>query len=176
LSAVKNILLTGRPGSGKTTALRSAIDMIQADAGGFYTQEIREKGVRTGFEIITLGGEKRAMASKGLQSQYHVGRYGVDVDAVDMLATGAILDAISHKNIVVIDEIGRMELFSGPFRSAVLRALDSPKVVLGVIMEKPDPYADSVKARKDVELVRVTEKNRDEIPVLLKTKAERLLR
>jgi nucleoside-triphosphatase len=175
MSALKNLLLTGRPGCGKTTALRLAIGMIRDGAGGFYTQETLEKGERTGFEIITLSGEKRTMASKGQQSQYHVGRYGVDVNAVDVLATGAILDALSHKEIIVIDEIGRMELFSGPFRSAVLKALDSPKLVLGVIMQKSDPFADSIKARTDVELITVTEKNRDEIPALLKTKAEGLL-
>lgn len=149
--------------------------MIRADAGGFYTQEIREKGERTGFEIITLSGEKRAMALKGQQSQYHVGHYGVDINAVDTVAAGAILDAISHKEIIVIDEIGRMELFSGSFRSGVLKALDSGKPVIGTIMEKPDAFADSVKARNDVEIIRLTEKNRDGIPALLKTKVEGLL-
>ncbi len=175
MSAAKNILLTGKPGIGKTTALKSAIGRIGAEAGGFYTQELRIGKERSGFEIVTLSGNKRAMASKGYKSQYRVGSYGVDIEAIDTLAAGAILDAIGDKSIIVIDEIGRMELYSEKFKSAVLRALDSDKPVIGTIMEKTNAFADAVKSRDDVELVQVTENNRDTLPDTLKMKIEGLL-
>ncbi len=175
MRAAKNILLTGKPGIGKTTALKSAIGMIGADPGGFYTRELRTGKERSGFEIITLSGDKRAMASKGYKSQYRVGNYGVDIEAVDTLAAGAILDAMSKKSVIVIDEIGRMELYSDKFRSAVLCALDSNKPVIGTIMEKNNTFADAIKARDDVELLQVTENNRDTIPDTLKRKIEGLL-
>jgi nucleoside-triphosphatase len=181
MRAAKNILLTGKPGIGKTTALKSTISRIGTDAGGFYTREIRIGKERSGFEIVTLSGNKMTMASKGYKSQYHVGKYGVDIEAVDTMAAGAILDAVSNKNVIVIDEIGRMELYSEKFKSAVLRALDSNKQadsnkpVIGTIMEKHDVFADTIKDRDDVELVQITEKNRDEIPDILKMKIEGLL-
>lgn len=175
MRAAKNILLTGKPGVGKTTALKSAIGRIDADAGGFYTQESRIGKERSGFEIVTLSGNKRAMASKGYESQYRVGGYGVDIESVDMMAAGTVLDAISNKSVIVIDEIGKMELYSDKFRSAVLRALDSGKPVIGTIMEKNNTFADVIKARDDVELVQVTENNRDTLPDILKMKIEGLL-
>lgn len=175
MSAAKNILLTGKPGIGKTTVIKSSVGGIRADAGGFYTQETRIGKVRSGFEIVTLSGTKRLMASKGYKSQYRVGSYGVDIETVDSLASGAIMDAIDSKSVIVIDEIGRMELYSDKFRSAVLRALDSNKPVIGTIMEKSNPFADAIKERNDVELIRVTETNRETLPDTLKMKIEGLL-
>lgn len=167
---IKNIFLTGKPGVGKTTALRAALGLIGARAGGFYTAEVRAGGVRTGFSIVTLGGESRMMASKGLKSRHKVGSYGVDLDAIDTLATGAIEQALEKSDIVAIDEIGRMELFSDKFRAAVSRALDADKPVIGVIMEKSHPFADMIKARDDVELIEVTHENRNDVPAILKNK------
>ncbi len=174
MRGAKNVLLTGKPGSGKTTALMAAVKLIGARAGGFYTQEIREKGERIGFNIVTLSGRSRMMASKGFRSPHRVGSYGVDVEAVDTLAAESIDKAIEKDDIIVIDEIGKMELFSDGFRHAVLRALNSPKPVIGVIMQKPDAFADMIKARADVRLIEVTHKNRDEVPALLKAYIEGL--
>jgi nucleoside-triphosphatase len=175
MRTIKNILLTGKPGAGKTTALQSTIDKIGVPAGGFYTLEMRMGKERSGFEIVTLSGDKRAMASKGFESPYKVGSYGIDIEAIDVLAAGAILDAIGNSSVIVIDEIGRMELYSEKFRSAVLRALDSDKPVIGTIMEKNNAFADAIKDRIDVDLVRITGENRDTIPDLLKIKIEGLL-
>jgi len=176
MKAVKNILLTGKPGTGKTTALISAIDMIGEDAGGFYTREIRTGRERSGFEIVTLSGNKRTMASKGFKGRHRVGSYGVDIEAIDTLAAGAVLEAVGNKKIIVIDEIGKMELYSDEFKSAVLRALDSDKPVIGTIMEKSNPFADAIRNRTDVELVQVTEDNRGMVPGILKAKIEGLHR
>jgi nucleoside-triphosphatase len=174
MQSAKNLLLTGKPGSGKTTALIAAVKLIGMRAGGFYTQEVREKGERIGFNIVTLSGRSRMMASKGFRSPRRVGSYGVDVEAIDTLAAGSIEEAIEKDDLIVIDEIGKMELFSDVFRRSILKALDSPKPVIGVIMEKHDEFADKVKARADVKLIGVTHKNRDEVPALLKAYIEGL--
>lgn len=168
----KNILLTGKPGVGKTTALMAAVKLIGGSAGGFYTQEIRERGERTGFNIVTLSGERRAMASKAIKSARRVGKYGVDVGAIDAVAVAAIEDAIQNNSLIVIDEIGKMELFSKDFREAVTKALDSNKPVAGVIMKNRNEFADRVKSRDDVSLIEVTMENRDDVPALLKARIE----
>jgi nucleoside-triphosphatase len=170
----KNILLTGRPGVGKTTTLIAAVKLLGGSAGGFYSEEIREKGERTGFNIVTLSGERRAMASKTFKSSQRVGKYGVDVEAIDATAVAAIGDAIKNKDVIVIDEIGKMELFSKNFRDMVMKALDSDKPVVGVIMESHNEFADRIKDRDDVSLIEVTIENRDEVAVLLKERIEKL--
>ncbi len=167
---VKNIFLTGKPGVGKTTALRTALGLIGVRTGGFYTAEVRAGGARTGFSIVTLAGESRMMASKAFKGPHKVGSYGVDLDAIDTVAAGAIEHALEKSDVVVIDEIGKMELFSDKFRAAVLRVLDADKPVIGVIMEKSHPFADMIKARADVELIEVTVENRNSVPELLKNK------
>ncbi len=171
---VKNVLLTGRPGAGKTTALIAAVKLIGGSAGGFYTCEIREKGERAGFAIVTLSGERRIMASKAFGSACRVGKYGVDVEAIDATAVAAIEDALAGSGLIVIDEIGKMELCSKKFREAVMKALDSEKPVAGVIMESHNDFADRVKERGDVSLIEVTAGNRGRVPALLKERIEKL--
>lgn len=175
MQSPKNILLTGKPGVGKTTALMSAVKLLGGASGGFYTEEVRDQGERIGFRIVTLSGRSRMMAVKDMDSRCRVGAYGVDMYAIDKLAVVAIDEALASKDLIVIDEIGKMELFSDHFKEAVGRALDSTRPVIGVIMEHSQPFADAVKARADTEIIEVNKENRNRIPELLKSKVERLL-
>jgi nucleoside-triphosphatase len=61
---MNNLLLTGYPGSGKTTVIMRLLALGDFDAGGFYTEEIREGNTRTGFKIVTLGGEEATLAGR----------------------------------------------------------------------------------------------------------------
>jgi nucleoside-triphosphatase len=90
-----------------------------------------------------------------------IGKYGVDVATLDRVGVRALERAIERGQIVVVDEIGKMELFSEAFKAAVLAALDGPAPVVGTIMSKPYPWADQLKKRRDVTLIEVTRENRD---------------
>jgi len=158
------ILLTGVPGVGKTTVIRKIAAGLAEHAAGFYTDEVSEAHARIGFDIITLDGHRAALSRKTSKSKYRVGRYGVDVQAIDFVAVSAIEDAVSRNKIVVIDEIGKMELFSKAFRESVLKAFDSSNPVVAVIMFKSHPFADGIKRRHDVRTIQVTEGNRDRLP------------
>jgi len=136
---------------------------VKLSAGGFYTEELRDRGVRQGFRIITLDGDEATLAHVGIQSSHRVGKYGVDLSGMDNVAVPSVREAIRNRDIVVIDEIGKMELFSDNFRDAVLEALDSGKKVLGTVMLASHPWADGVKSRPEVEVVHVTRSNRQEI-------------
>ncbi len=149
-------LLTGRPGTGKTSLVRQAVAELKGKAGGFYTEEIRVQGTRLGFKLITLDGQEAVLAHVDFQSRYRVGKYGVDVDALERVGVPALAEAIRQRDVIVIDEIGRMELFSNRFREVVLEAIQSGKRVLGTIMLKPDPWADDIKRQPQVRLVEVT--------------------
>jgi len=151
--AKRAILLTGPPGCGKTTLIRRVIEELGLRAGGFYTEEVRVGGVRRGFRIVCLDGPSGTLAAVDLQSPYRVGKYGVSLSGIDTIAVPAIYRALAGADVVVIDEIGKMELFSPRFQEAVVAALDSGKVVLGTIMLAPHPWADGIKGRPEVALI-----------------------
>ncbi len=156
-------LLSGGPGTGKTTIIKEVLRKFQGRAGGFYTEEIRGNGAREGFRIITLDGKSAILAHIDIKSPYHVGRYGVDIEALDRIGVSAIREAVKSSELVIIDEIGRMELFSPSFKEAVLEAIGSGKRVLGTIMLKSHPFSDEVKISPGVALISVARSNRNEV-------------
>ena len=152
-------LLTGRPGTGKTSLIKQAVAGMKGKAGGFYTEEIRSQGVRQGFRLVTLDGHSAILAHIDIHSPYRVSKYGVDIDSLDRVGVSALHKAAHQCDLVVIDEIGKMELFSANFREAVLRIIGSGKRVLGTIMLSPNPWADAIKRQPQVNLVEVTRAN-----------------
>lgn len=157
----QTILLTGAPGSGKTTLIRRAVERLNRPAGGFYTQEVRLGGVRQGFEIITLDGRRGRLAHVDIGGRPRVGKYGVDVATVDRLAVAAIREAMAAGGLVVVDEIGPMEILSEQFREAVLDAVRGDSPVLSTIVQRSQPFADRVKALPGVTLLYVRRDNQD---------------
>jgi nucleoside-triphosphatase len=156
-------LLTGSPGTGKTTVIRQAIAGSKVKAGGFYTEEIRSGGTRQGFRIITLDGRDATLAHVDSHSRYRVSKYGVDVQNLDNVGVAAIIRAIDESDLIVIDEIGKMELFSPRFREAVLKAIDSGKKVLGTIMLSPHPFADDIKRHPEVKVIQLTRADHEQV-------------
>ncbi len=152
-------LLTGRPGTGKTSLIKQATAGMKGRAGGFYTEEIRSHGVRQGFRLVTLDGETAVLAHAGIRSPYRVSRYGVDTDSLERVGVSALVRAAQDCDLVVVDEIGKMELLSAGFRETVLQIVDSGKKVLGTIMLAPHPFADAVKLKPQVKLIEVTRAN-----------------
>ncbi len=165
---MKNILITGQPGVGKTTLLRKIIRELNLDAGGFYTQEVREEGIRQGFEIITLNGRRGMLAAVDFKSPYRVGKYGVNLKDLEEVAIPAMEETLGRKDFLVIDEIGKMELFSKKFIHVLRKALDSPTRVLGVMKLHDNPLTREVKSRPDTALYTLKRDNFDELAQELK--------
>lgn len=156
-----NILITGSPGVGKTTLIRRVLEEMSGEVGGFYTEEIREKGIRKGFKVTNFDGQEGVLAHVDIESPFRVGKYGVDIEVFEWLGVSAVERAVREEKTVVIDEIGKMELHSARFRSAVLSALDGGSLVLATIGRISDPFVEEIKRRKDVHLLVVTPGNRD---------------
>ena len=156
-------LLSGSPGVGKTTLIRQALSSVKKKPGGFYTREIRSQTLRQGFEIVTLDGSSAILAHVDFQSPYRVSKYGVNVDNLNNVGIVALRRAIQECDIVVIDEIGKMELFSLAFREAVLEALKSRRKVLGTIMLSPHPWADQIKKDARVKVLLVSKANHQQV-------------
>ncbi len=163
----KNFLITSAPGTGKTTAIKKFIELTKGKfkVSGFVTEEIRDKtGKRTGFKIITLNGKTGILADVNLKNSPKVGRYGVNLKDIDDIAVPSI---DLNSDIIVIDEIGKMECLSKYFVQKVFEALDSEKILVGTIKEKGDEIINKIKYRGDVELIKLTPENRDDIPSLI---------
>lgn len=126
-------------------------------AGGFITEEIRQKGKRVGFNIRTIPeGKTGLLARVWLSSPYRVGKYGVDIRALEELGCHAVLRAKASGDLIIVDEIGKMELFSEKFRSSLTEVLDSPNKVIATIMQSPNVFADKTKKRPDARVLFLT--------------------
>ncbi|MGH7265700.1 MAG: NTPase [Candidatus Rokuibacteriota bacterium] len=163
----RTYLLTGRPGVGKTTCLLAALAALGMPAGGFVTEEIRERGARVGFALRTLDGRRATLAHVDRRGPPRVGKYGVSLEALERLGVPALRDALTGGRLVVVDEIGKMEMASRAFRDAVEEVLRGPGAVLGTILAAADPWADRVKAAPGVRVIEVTRANRDALPAAL---------
>jgi nucleoside-triphosphatase len=159
---LNNLLITGPPRCGKTTLIKktSIHPDFSGEVGGFITEEIREKGDRVGFQIISYPeGKRGVLARKGMPSLYHLGSYGVNLYDLESIGCAAIEKALSSGHIIIVDEIGKMELFSKKFRGILAQALDSPQKVLATIMERRNEFTDRIKTRKDVTILKVNRIN-----------------
>jgi nucleoside-triphosphatase len=161
-----NLLITGLPRSGKTTLIKKVLHIYSTKkkVGGFITQEFKNLGERIGFHILTIpDGKKGLLAQKGIHSPYRVGRYGVDIHMLEELGCQAVLQAKASGNIIIVDEIGKMELFSEKFRTILIDALNSPRKVLATIMERSNTFTDRIKKRPDVRLLHLARENFEDV-------------
>jgi nucleoside-triphosphatase len=160
------LLLEGRPGIGKTTVARRLLNLLQeagVPVGGFTTAELRTGGRREGFVVEAASGAQEVLAHVDLPGPPRVGRYGVDLAAFDRVALPA-LRIPRTGGVVVVDELGKMELASAPFRDAVLQLLDRDVAVVATVHQARHQFTDALRRRPDIRVVRVTEATRDALP------------
>jgi len=161
------ILLTGMPGIGKTTIIRRVAESLcDRRLGGFVTDEIRRGHDRVGFRLKTFQGQSAVLAHVELAGPQRVGRYGVDVAALDTVVEAA-LDPKAAVELFLVDEIGKMECLSAKFVAAMVRLLDAHKPLVATIASRGGGFIEGVKHRSDVDLLEVTRTNRDGMPTRL---------
>ncbi len=159
------LLITGRPGVGKTTLVRRVAAAPGVRLGGFFTEEIRRGGSRTGFRLVTLDGHAAVFAHIDFagRSPHRVGRYGVDLAALEGIGVAALRRAARRGQVVLVDEIGKMELLSPRFRAALEEIAAGPVPLLATITAAAHPWADAFKRNPQALLLTLTSTNRDRI-------------
>jgi nucleoside-triphosphatase len=163
-TAKRILLITGKPGIGKTTLIRRvAAQLRHLCLRGFYTEEIRESGRRQGFRLITFDDEQAIIAHVNFDHSHRVGKYGVDVTAIDHLADSVIVLA-EDIDLYVIDEIGKMECLSRSFVNRVQQLVESNKPIVATVAKKGGGLIEAVKHLPQSELWEITHTNRDSLP------------
>ena len=155
------ILITGLPGSGKTTLFRRLVEKLKhLNPVGFYTAEIRKGGTRRGFRLNGLDGRTGVLAHVEFRTGHRVGKYGVDVNGFeDFLNAVPLLDPESGP--VMIDEIGKMECLSNRFSEIMKDILDSDKQLIATIAQKGGGLIADLKNRSGARLFTLSRENQD---------------
>ena len=160
---MKNILICGPPGVGKTTLVKKILKNINLRAGGFYTEEIKENNRRVGFKIISLDNQEGILAHANIKDSQRVGRYGVNINDLENIGVKSLSQALRDDDLIIIDEIGKMEIFSDKFKEKVLACLNSEKFVFATIGIGGDKYISRIKERDDVIVFKMNRENRDRL-------------
>ena len=139
---------------------------------GFYTRRRSRaaNGLGAGHPVRghRTSGDQRS--SCDLWPSVSVARYRVNLDAIDAVGVPALLDALGRGQVIVVDEIGPMEILLPRFRDAVLNLLDSDAAIVGAIVLRPQPFADRVKAHPRVTVRHITRDNRNDLPAQILSK------
>ena len=166
------VFLTGAPGVGKSTVVRRVAENLKLEGvkiGGMTSGDLRSGSARVGFEVRNLlTNETGVLAHVNQSFGPRIGKYRVNSEDLDQVGTAAILSAIKDADLVVVDEVGPMELTSKRFKEAVQGALACGKPVLGTVHRNAqDPLVRAIKSGTGIEVIEVTNQNRDTLPGIL---------
>ena len=161
--------ITGLPNAGKTQALVKVIEMLEEGenkVGGMVTEPIIKNNRRVGFYVKDwITQEKDILAHVDHDSKIVVGRYKVNLDALERVGVTAIETAAEECDIVIIDEVGRMEVESEKFVDIVKKILEEDKPLILTLHKKSrNPLLQDIRRRDDVRILEVTPINRDLLP------------
>jgi len=180
MSGDRIFLLTGYPGSGKTTAMVKAVDMLKergVSVDGFVTLEVRERGSRVGFKAIDLTtGVSCWLAKLGAEGNMRVGRYTLLLHDFEILYSNVFDRSRSIAQVVAVDEIGPMEMRSPLFLPAVRDQINAGKILLATIHRSIHGSSKSLLGRTDIMSWEVNQTNRELLPSLICDQIERSLR
>ena len=165
-TAPVKIGITGLPGSGKTQTLLRIIQLLEQDGikvGGVVTEPIVEKDHRSGFRLVDwMTKESEVFAHESVKSRVRFGRYGVNVHALEDLGTRALAEARADADVIVIDEVGKMEVESEPFTQSIVESLDSNKSIVMTLHKKSrNPLLQDIRRRDELRLLEVTPINKN---------------
>ena len=185
---MKALFVTGQPSCGKTTLVKRLFELASTESSlpitGFVTDEVLAGSSRVGFDVCGVGlqaTDRGRLARKGLKSQAKTGAYGVDVAGFEHVALPLLREGEGRPRIVVIDEIGRMEMHSSKFSDVVRELMDDPNVLLFGSVAAPRyghvvPLAEEIKARSDVSTLHLKPSTRDEVMAEAEAELKKLLK
>lgn len=168
-------LITGRPGIGKTTLIKKLASFLNPKyICGFYTEEIREKNERVGFKIITFNNGEEILAHINFQSPYKVSKYYVNVQNFEKLIIPELMLA-NERKIILIDEIGKMELFSKKFKEKIIKIFQLERIIVATIPISKIEFIERLKSSPKVKIYEINFENRNQLVKILREEITNLL-
>lgn len=155
----KNLFIVGVAGIGKTRLIRDVTVNRKEVIGGFYTEPIMLGRIRRGVRMFTFDGQERMLAQKGLKSNLSLGKFGLDLNALENVGVPALKLGMMTKQLMVIDEMGMLEVHSERFKATLQEVLHSDKPVLGTIRPDAKPYLETLKKLPDTQVIVLTRSN-----------------
>ncbi len=173
--APHRVFLTGEPGCGKTTAVKKACEILRSHGkklGGILSGEIRERGMRIGFTLEDIFTHETGILAHINQNEGpRVGKYRVNLEDIQRISAVAIRRAIVQADVIIVDELGPMELNSMPFILAVEMALASTNHFVGTIHKRASHHlVAAIRSNPSYQILEVTQQNRNEIPTTIAQK------
>lgn len=163
-------LTTGKPNTGKSTAIHKIAHMLgKKRCAGLLASEIIDNNDRVGFSTQGIrSGQSIVLAHKNIDKKYAVEDFGVDIKALEEVATREFDIALSDDSVkfIIIDEIGRMQVMSERFRQYLNQIRKSDKQVVATICYEDEiDYIRDFKKGDDIRLIVLDQSNRDNIPL-----------
>lgn len=159
-----NLVVTGASGVGKSTSLALAAESLNPrKISGFISPRQRDGDPTSGWLIEGFNGVSGLVADSSIKSKHRLGSFGVDLDLFDRCVLNEV-DSLDATDLVMIDEVGIIGEWSTEFVRFLSRVLDSTVPSVLIVREKPGDLSDQVKSRSDVDLMVVTEQNRETAP------------
>ena len=155
------IALTGSPGIGKSTLVAKVVQASKRSVGGVLARDRRYKDRRIGFELLDLSTGAVGILADETGSGPQLGKYRVHPEDLDCIGAHAIESALKC-DLIVVDEVGPMELSSRRFVSAVENAISSDRPML-VVLHEWSNHRLAKKIRSTFKVITVTRENRDTI-------------
>jgi nucleoside-triphosphatase THEP1 len=160
----KNILLDGPPRVGKTTVVQKVLSLVKVRCGGFFSQAA-DKHFYTNFRLVTVEGPHRVISDQDLVRRFDIpGLVGFNLEDLETRGNPSVLKALATCDVVVVDQLGTLEVSSPGFRRVVEQVLDSEKCCLATMTLSDEPFLDRIRRRADVSRYEVTEENRSTLP------------
>jgi nucleoside-triphosphatase len=160
-------VVTGPPGVGKSTLVSKVVFRLKSAGvivGGCTTSEKKVRGVRVGYFVNDLtDGTTGELASVESKIGPRVGKYRVNLVDLSRVGAAGLSKAAESSELIVIDEVGPLELVSPEFRRAVVACIVSGKPVLAVVHERLDDDVLNEVRAKAMETFALTTENRDEL-------------
>lgn len=140
-----NVIVTGNTGSGKSTAIRRILAMLDEPLYGFWTEK-RAPEADGGAPVYLHGCRMPLQFGESCRIGICRDRHAEANPAVFESLGVACLTDIPRGGLVLMDEIGVMENRAPQFQAAIFALLDGDYRVIAAVRDKSTPLLDRIRA------------------------------
>lgn len=174
---IKNVFITGEKHIGKSTLINRLIYELKLQVSGFQTLPYEIENQRRGFYLKSL------VATDQYRNNMPISIQTSEISCIPVTETFESLGVELLKNslesthqIVLMDELGRLERMATMFNDQVYKVLESNKLVVGVLQQVDVPLVEQIKKRQDTLIFILNHQNASAVYTQIKQQVERILK